>query len=54
MTKGGDCVIIPQATIKATLSKGITTNADQFCGGLLVTADAGKAAATVCSKLDLK
>jgi hypothetical protein len=32
------------------LSKGITTNADQFCGGLLVTADAGKAAATVCSQ----
>lgn len=50
-TTGYDCVIIPMATLKATLGKVVSLNGDEFCGQNLVTVT-GTTAATVCSKLD--
>lgn len=48
-TEGGDCIVVPRASKKATLGAVVALNGDEFCGGILATAT-GTTAATVCSQ----
>ena len=52
-TRGYDCVIIPIASKKDTLSKVIPGNSDEFCGRALVTVTNGAPATVCCKKFPL-